>query len=249
MTGLALPDVTLVTISSVHLHRSAAAMHLSMRHVDFGDAVLITHARPAGIDPRIRLATVPRLTSIDDYNRFVVFELWRHVATSHCLIVQADGFVLDPRAWDDRFLEFDYIGAPWPLSDSAYVDPFGHHQRVGNGGFSLRSHRLLTVPQRAHVEWEVNQGSFYRHMGAGLYSEDGCICVHNRHVYEADGCVFAPVEIAACFSQETPVPESRGIVPFGFHKYDPRTGRKRRAPAWRGWALTGRASARRGQSG
>ena len=37
------------------------------------------------------------------------------VRTSHYLSIQADGWVLDASRWTDEFLEYDYIGAPWPI--------------------------------------------------------------------------------------------------------------------------------------
>lgn len=232
-----LPSVTLVSVSSVDVRRTLAALRESMRGIAFATALFISHEQPAFMDPAISFRATNRLSSIDDYNRFMLYELWRYVDTPHCLVVQADGYVLTPDSWRSEFLDFDYIGAPWPLKPDAYVDPFGHHQRVGNGGFSLRSRRLLEVPQHHHIEWDVNSSDFYRHMDAGLYSEDGNICVHNRHVYEAAGCVFAPIETAALFSIETPLPEHEGVRTFGFHKRRPGRRRVARAPRWRGWHL------------
>ena len=43
------------------------------------------------------------------------------------------------------------------------------------------------------------------------------ICVHNRHIFEEQGCKFAPVEVAKDFSHESPLDVNRGIVPFGYH--------------------------------
>jgi hypothetical protein len=53
-------------------------------------------------------------------------------------------------------------------------------------------------------------------MNAGLYNEDGNICVHNRHIFEANGCKFAPVEVASKFSREETLPDSEKET-FGFH--------------------------------
>jgi predicted component of viral defense system (DUF524 family) len=53
--------------------------------------------------------------------------------------------------------------------------------------------------------------------GSNNTNEDGNITVHNKHLYEKRGCKIAPVEIAKYFSYESPVPENRGIIPFGFH--------------------------------
>jgi hypothetical protein len=71
------------------------------------------------------------------------------------------------------------------------------------------------------VPWEVNVGTFYRHEGAGLYSEDGNICVHNRHIYEDEGCRWPDVSLALDFSVESRVTEYKGALTFGFHKRFP----------------------------
>ena len=140
------------------------------------------------------------------------------------LMIHPDGFVINPQSWTDEFLNFDYIGAPWPLKNDAFVDPFGNHQRVGNGGFTLRSRKVLETPSKYEVPFEVNTGNFYKHMNAGAYNEDGNICVHNKHIFEKNGCKFAPVELAALFSHEIPTPETRLVKkPFGFHRYFPGT--------------------------
>jgi hypothetical protein len=123
--------------------------------------------------------------------------------------------------WSDDFLNWDYIGAPWNIRDDAYIDPFGHHQRVGNGGFNLRSKKVLDLPRIVDIPWNVNESDFYRHMSAGNYAEDGNICVHNRHIFEGHGVKFAPLEIALIFSVEQKVPEYLGLPTFGFHKTMP----------------------------
>jgi len=62
-----------------------------------------------------------------------------------CLLVQPDGFVINPDKWDNQFFEYDYIGAPWEQVPHSYLDPWGKPHRVGNGGFSFRSKKLLDV--------------------------------------------------------------------------------------------------------
>ena len=105
--------------------------------------------------------------------------------------------------------------------DHSYLDPWGKPHRVGNGGFSFRSKKLLDVPSRAHIQFDVNWGDFYKHFGYGNTAEDGNICVHNRHIYEQLGCKFAPVEVAAKFSHEKQLPETQGITPFGLNYHLP----------------------------
>jgi hypothetical protein len=158
---------------------------------------------------------------MEKYNKYVLYWLHQHIFTDHCLVIQADGYVLNGSSWSDTFLEFDYIGAPWPILENAYIDPFGIRQRVGNGGFSLRSRKLLQVPISVDIPWEVNSGNFYNHFNSGSTSEDGNICVHNRHLFEQQGCVFAPLEIALKFSSELDVKERIAGKTFGFHRYKP----------------------------
>lgn len=218
-----LPQVTLVCITGVNYTASMFALHRSMKKIKFADVILIGHQRPKKLPSGIRFekAFDSKLDSIDEYSKYCIYSLWRHIETPYALIVQADGYVLNPEAWDDQFLEFDYVGAPWRISDTSYIDPFSNHIRVGNGGFSLRSLKLLKVPLDKDVPWEVNSGDFYQHMNLGLYSEDGNVCVHNRHIFESAGCIYATLEVAIKFSIEQRVSEYDGSKTFGFHKSFP----------------------------
>ena len=146
-----------------------------------------------------------KLDSIEEYGKYVQFKLWKHIQTDFVLIVQADGWVLNGRRWEEAFMEYDYIGAPWPISETAYIDPQGVHQRVGNGGFSLRSFKLLKLGEELDLIWDVTRHSEFKHFNAKPLAEDGNICVHNRKRYESAGCRFAPLEIAARFSRELPI--------------------------------------------
>jgi len=97
------------------------------------------------------------------------------------------------------------------------VQPDGYVIRPWNWD-NTRSKKLLDVPTKVQVPWDVNKGNFYKHFGYGSTSEDGNICVHNRHIYEEQGCKFAPIEVAAKFSKERHIsPYHDGIETFGFH--------------------------------
>jgi hypothetical protein len=213
-----LPTVTLVSITGVNIHRTVFALWRTSRRLKFHSVVLITDKKIRFQPPWLEVMhlTEFKLDSIDAYSYFCVYELSNWIQTEHALLIQADGYVIRPKLWNPEFLNYDYIGAPWPIVDNSYIDPQGVHQRVGNGGFSLRSRRLLNVPKFFDVVWEINDSNYYKHLGYGLQSEDGIICVHNRAIYEQAGCVFAPLSIAAKFSTETHLPES--VKSFGFHK-------------------------------
>ena len=214
-----LPDVTLFTVSSIDIDKHIYALRKSMEGINFGAVKFVTH-EDLELDG-IQVEKCEKIDSIDKFNHYMIYDLHKHVDTSHVLTIHDDGFVINPEKWDPFWLEFDYIGAPWEYSENSFIDPWGNHVRVGNGGFSLRSKKLLEVPLRANVPWDINWGDFYKHMDAGFTSEDGNICVHNRHIYEVLGCKFAPVNVAARFSHERPTPETKGITPFGFHYFLP----------------------------
>lgn len=218
-----LDRVTLVSVAGINFEHAISAIMKSMQQIGFYEAKILTPSKPKNLPMDIKWCKTPdlrlRAPGIDDYSHFVLYELFNFIETDYCLVVQGDGYVIDGNAWSETFLEFDYIGAPWPIKSDAYIDPFGNHQRVGNGGFSLRSKKLLEVPNTIQIPWDVNSGTFYKHMNAGSLAEDGNISVHNRHLFEAAGCKFAPLEIALNFSRELPIPEYDGQSTFGFHRY------------------------------
>jgi hypothetical protein len=216
-----LPDVTLICISSINFPQTYFAFTKSVEKINFGSIKLISHEKPKDLPSFIEYSEGYKINNINDYSYYCIYNLTNHVDTTHCLLIQADGFVINPNKWNDDWLNYDYIGAPWEYSENSYIDPFGNHQRVGNGGFSLRSKKLLDVPKYEYIEWDVNQGDFYKHMNANNFAEDGNICVHNRHIYERYGCKFAPIEVAVEFAHEKQLKETEGIVPFGFHYHLP----------------------------
>jgi len=84
----------------------------------------------------------------------------------------------------------------------------GEHVRVGNGGFSLRSKKLLDIPTKFNMPFLEDRG---------FYNEDGNICVYNRDFLLNFGIKYATIDVAAKFSREIFLPEYKDIVTFGFH--------------------------------
>jgi len=133
----------------------------------------------------------------------------RHVHTPHALVFQWDGFVVDPSLWRPEFLDFDYVGGLFPPDGR-----WGGNRRVGNGGFSLRSTRLMeAVAQAAPLDTGI--------------AEDWVICRVMGDALEKDGFTFAPAALAKHFSVDMmSVPEFRLQEPalvadrtFGFHGF------------------------------
>lgn len=148
--------------------------------------------------------------TIDEWNKAVVFDLGDHIDTDFALLIHPDGGIGEPQLWQKKWLNYDFIGAPFPMpSDNfSYRDINGKIQRVGNS-VSLRSKKLLQLPKKIGMEWKP----FY-----GYYNEDGYICVNMRHVFEKHGCKFAPFEEALLFGKEMPLPENKGLKTFVYHK-------------------------------
>lgn len=192
MAMLELPSVTLCAAASVNQAATVAALRASMTGITFAECLYFSHDERES-DPNIRFVQCPKINSSAEYSEFVLLRLPEYVRTSHCLIVQWDGFVLNPDRWNPEFLQYDYIGAPWPQ----FHDGFD----VGNGGFSLRSRRLLN----ACLDHRFKMGG----------PEDVAICRTNRTLLETEHKIlFADWPTAEQFSFERTVPPR---PTFGFH--------------------------------
>ncbi len=189
---LRLPEVTLCAVTSVNVAATLAAIEHSITQIEFGDVMIITDADLSPVHPEIRVERIPPIRSASEYSIFLMTTLHAHIATSHCLIVQWDGHVLSAERWRPQFLEFDYIGATWPQFDDG--------ANVGNGGFSLRSRRLLKVCAASAFP--------------DAHPEDVTICRTYRSQLEARGLRFAPADLADLFSTER---ASLLHQSFGYH--------------------------------
>lgn len=207
-----LPKVTLAALTSVNVYETVKALEYSMRGIEFGDVVLISHKKPFYLPKSIRFSYTDKLDSIDKFNYKMVYELKDHINTEFMLLVHADGFVIHPENWREEFLDYDYIGSPWPLpkNDYAYRDSKGNICRVGNS-VSIRSKRLLEYPSKHNLPWV--------RVDDGFYNEDIFICCHSKNAMEEEGMKWAPFELAIQFGREHPLPENKGVEPFIFHKW------------------------------
>jgi hypothetical protein len=189
---LSLPSVTLIAVTSVNITATISALRASMRQARFGAIRLLTDkdGAPEGGIERIRIAP---LMSAHAYSCFMLHDLLDHVSTDFALVVQWDGFITHSAMWEDGFLSWDYIGAPWPQ--------FRDGHDVGNGGFSLRSRRLLQACRDPDFK--------------ALHPEDVAIGRVNRPLLEArHGIRFADATSARRFSKER---DSSPLPSFGVH--------------------------------
>lgn len=199
MNKLYLPNVTLVLADCVDYSRGKLSLDFSTQFIHFQEVKHLTSLEVD--DPRV--VAIPPLGSIQDYNQFMVRDLVHYFNTTHVLVSQWDGFVLDPNCWRPAFLQFDYIGAPWP-PELLLEDSFRERNYVvGNGGFSLRSKKLQQVLHDHYHDLDFTHPS-----------EDVVICQYNRAFLESKGIKFAPPEAARLFSWEC---EAYSGPTFGVH--------------------------------
>lgn len=145
-----------------------------------------------GYDKKI----IEKISSIEKYNELILTQIVEHVELDHYLIIQYDGFALNGSKFIEDFLKYDYIGAPWPQFPN---------RKVGNGGFSLRSKKIIEAS--AHLALTRRSGE----------AEDIFICQTIGEKLEKNFSIqFADELIASKFSYEAPY-SNRDT--FGFHGF------------------------------
>ncbi len=191
---LKLPNVTILAATSSEIEAAQLSIRISLHNIEFSEAKLLCPSEPKKKYPDIEYVEIPPLNNVDSYNKLIFQNLHKYFKTSHCLIVQADGFVVNAHLWKDEFLNFDYIGGPWP--DKIQVNPDVlldlKKNPVGNGGFSLRSRKLVEATSKIDFD----------SLNFPLKSEDVVICHYLYKKMIDSGIQFAPPKIAAQFSME-----------------------------------------------
>lgn len=205
MNKLKLSNVTLYGADTIDLGRLLNVFAICEGYAEFDAKKILTNTEHDHVtDTGIQVINTDLINSLYDYNHFNLKYLNNYIDTDFVMVVEHDGFILNPRAWTDEFLDYDYIGAPLYVND---------RQIVGNGGFSIRSKRLLELVQKDDA---IQLGSKTEHKYAE--NEDWVISVINREYIESKGIRFAPVELARRFSLEEN-DEYGGVWggEFGFH--------------------------------
>ncbi|OGN09323.1 MAG: hypothetical protein A3C61_01565 [Candidatus Yanofskybacteria bacterium RIFCSPHIGHO2_02_FULL_39_10] len=189
-----LARVTLFGLDCVEISRLIQVAEICQKDFEFEKVKLLTslesnHSNIVKIDP---------INTIEAYNQFMIKKMNDYIDTDFVLVIQYDGFILNPEAWTDEYLKYDYIGAPWH-KDGHFI--------VGNGGFSLRSKKLLEILQKDDsLQIPADE------------PEDTFICQEKREHLESKGIKFAPVDLARQFALEAN--EKDGVEwtnQFGFH--------------------------------
>lgn len=180
--GGTINDVTLVTIETMYHDLARRSMEETLSRLP------IKHAMVFSDQDFLPGAKHVKIQHGDMYNycNLLLKGLLEYVDTEYIIFQQWDAMVHKSNAWHDFFLLNDYIGAVWPWQP--------HGQNVGNGGFSLRSRRLLQALQAPHIQLDPS--------GEHGVQEDNYIAIKHRPWLESQGMVFALAPVANKFSIE-----------------------------------------------
>jgi hypothetical protein len=186
-------DITLVAIEFQWYDLTKYAIERSIEQIDPKEILVISDKE---IMPGAKHIIRDPVNGISEYANIMLRGVGEHVNTNHALYVQWDGIAKDNSRWTDDFLNYDYIGAVWPW------EPAG--KNVGNGGFSLRSKKLLDACRDKDIVLTADTP----------VAEDAIIGKFKRDYLEKEyDITFAPAELAKQFSFEL----GEYTPSFGFH--------------------------------
>lgn len=193
---LELPDVTLVLIETREHDLAELALRDCERKVVFGDVLVFTDRVSQFQRADRRVIPVPDWDKKIGWSKCFWMDVPLHVRTSHALCIQWDSWVVDTGAWQDEFLQYDFVGAPWWYQDGL---------NVGNGGFCLRSARMMRYIRKNRSSYPVVTDL-----------DDDLFCRRYRPGLQAAGFEWAPEPIAQAFAFEIVRPNKEQRH-FGFH--------------------------------
>lgn len=225
MSSGAFERITIVSVTGLP-DAGGAALSLAwcQQQMPGTRALLCSPQAPKNLPSSVEWRAIQAM-NYHEYSWFMLFALWHVIETEFALIVQDDGWVLGVDNWLDEFLDYDYIGAPTHLAhvktrDGAHwvrgfqwCNDFGRPDYaitpVLNGGFSLRSQRLMralvehrdvrvSIPPPDLVEGHPLR--MYWHNDVLL--EDVQLSGLLRPALETKGLRFAPLDVAGRFAIE-----------------------------------------------
>lgn len=196
---ITLDNVTLVNVNCLNSEQSVDVLNICCKEITFKKVILFSDNKPNNITDNISYIPVNNINHISKYNEFILRKLVEYIDTEFCLITQNDGFIINPHLWRNEFLNYDYIGAPW----SQYgMKVWKRTNRIGNGGFSLRSKKLMNFIKN------------FKYINFNEPEDVITSVVIEKHKFK-----YPSVELACKFSLECPIEDYPFNLNqcFGFH--------------------------------
>lgn len=202
---LRLPNVTLIAVETL-VHELAHATILDcVGKVDFGEVLIYTDQPEKLAIPGARVHSVPNWSHKDQYMHFFHCNACDPVKTDYVLFLEWDAGLCDATMWREEFLQFDYLGAPWWYTDGD-GKPLPAPFNVGNGGFSLRTMRLMKFVKEKQQRYPaISDNQLCREYGPQIIKEGNFN--------------WAPIEMANDFAFEgfDRLGLANTLLHFGFH--------------------------------
>lgn len=198
-----LPHVTLVCVETQMHDLATLAINDAISKVKFGHVLIHTDKPEAIPVPGAEYRIVPNWPDKIAMGAFYYTEAAAPITTSHALLMEWDAGIRDVAMWDPAFLDYDYIGAPWPGRQWGGWDPTGGFT-VGNGGFALVSKRLADYVFENRHRFNIN-------------TDIGLCRAHRGEFERTLGAKWAPEEVAYRFAFECGPPEQAVKPSFGYH--------------------------------
>lgn len=224
------PSLTIVGITGAQSYATSTTHSIKQSYLELQDKIpqlkglLISPEKPINLPGYIQHISCKPFSYLE-YNLFLLYGLGQLIETDFVLIVQNDGWVLNGNNWRDEFFDYDYIGAPLPdmveVVNNQYIRHFElndwamqhspNYFQVQNGGFSLRSRRLLNAPREYGLRLEIAPFAQFKETPISMeweygehyiHAEDLFLTAIKRRFLEEQGFHFAPIELACYFSVE-----------------------------------------------
>ena len=210
--------VDLVTINTNAVNEGIKALEYSQQYLQFNNTFLFSNENVTG---NFELIKIKKFKNVVEYNNFII-KLNDYLDSDFVLIIQHDGHVVNPLNWADEFLKYDYIGAPWP-SDKKWLNRWNYYpttikksiykniksNRIGNGGFSLRSKKFLKYSSNFESDFIKN----------GV-PEDIFLNLVNYDLALENNIKYPNLETAIKFSYESPLKGSLKNKEKKYHFYN-----------------------------
>lgn len=146
--------------------------------------------------------------SRDDYSYFMMKELNKFITTDHVVVIQYDGFGVNGNYWEDKFLDYDYIGSPTHIhhppmrgllegTRAAYSSNTKWYSL--GGGFSLRSRKFLDALQDPVVDVHFFD---YNTKSLGICEDASIAVIHKNYLETQHKIKYGSIEDSLKFSSE-----------------------------------------------